>query len=126
VSETVLIVIPVDKRREAAAELLAAADKLGLPPRVVESQSDGYLIPVELAEFIRGEAEAVSDAPKPAEQSAAAPREDEGTEQAAQAEAAERDRLAAEKTAEAAAQPEAAVEVEVKTAGSGSKAKAKA
>lgn len=111
-SETVLIVVPAAKRREAATELLEAAEILGLPARVVESQSEGYRVPLELAEALPGAAtaeEIVEQELAAAEQAAELAAELAAAERAA---ADEQERLAAEAEGE----PQAEVNVEAPVA----------
>jgi hypothetical protein len=48
----VLMKLTVHARGEMATKLLEAADTLGLDPGVVRSQSDGFLVPTELHQYL--------------------------------------------------------------------------
>lgn len=47
---SVRITVNMAQRRDLATQLLAAAEKLGLPPGVVRSLTDGYEVPIEVAD----------------------------------------------------------------------------
>lgn len=49
-SEQTLVIVPAAKRGEVALALLQAAETAGLEAAVVVSQTEGYLVPAELAD----------------------------------------------------------------------------